>query len=195
MSMTLKTTKNMCCGLSVVFKITTRCSTIDVRKKSDLSRKNRTTGSSCICICRLVAKSCMWASLRRGVSVCAMRLIFTESWFKRFQGRSVYNVTTEIIPLGNTAWIKRVLGAVIICADGLVFQWVASCRALGTDKFRGWHGHEPMRDVIHHRHSLAISSIFKWRPAQFFHECSRADRWIPPRLVIYDADCASVDLL
>ena len=45
MSMTLKTTKNMCCGLSVVFKITTRRSTIDVRKKSDLSRKNRTTGS------------------------------------------------------------------------------------------------------------------------------------------------------
>ena len=44
MSMTLKTTKNMCCGLSVVFKITTRRSTIDVRKKSDLSRKNRTTG-------------------------------------------------------------------------------------------------------------------------------------------------------
>ena len=37
--------KNMCCGLSVVFKITTRRSTIDVRKKSDLSRKNRTTGS------------------------------------------------------------------------------------------------------------------------------------------------------
>ena len=35
----------MCCGLSVVFKITTRRSTIDVRKKSDLSRKNRTTGS------------------------------------------------------------------------------------------------------------------------------------------------------
>ena len=45
MSMTLKTTKNMCCGLSVVLKITTRRSTIDVRKKSDLSRKNRTTGS------------------------------------------------------------------------------------------------------------------------------------------------------
>ena len=45
MSMTLITTKNMCCGLSVVFKITTRRSTIDVRKKSDLSRKNRTTGS------------------------------------------------------------------------------------------------------------------------------------------------------
>ena len=45
MSMTFKTTKNMCCGLSVVFKITTRHSTIDVRKKSDLSRKNRTTGS------------------------------------------------------------------------------------------------------------------------------------------------------
>ena len=45
MSMTLKTTKNTCCGLSVVFKITTRRSTIDVRKKSDLSRKNRTTGS------------------------------------------------------------------------------------------------------------------------------------------------------
>ena len=45
MSMTLKTTKNMSCGLSVVFKIITRCSTIDVRKKSDLSRKNRTTGS------------------------------------------------------------------------------------------------------------------------------------------------------
>ena len=44
MSMTLKTTKNMCFGLSVVFKITTRRSTIDVRKKSDLSRKNRTTG-------------------------------------------------------------------------------------------------------------------------------------------------------
>ena len=39
MSMTLKTTKNMCCGLSVVLKITTRRSTIDVRKKSDLSRK------------------------------------------------------------------------------------------------------------------------------------------------------------
>ena len=126
----------------------------------------------------------MWASLRRGVSVCAMRLIFTESWFKCFQGRSVYNVTTEIIPLGNTAWIKRVLGAVITCADGLVSQWVASCRALGTDKFRGWHGHEPMRDVIHHRHSLAISSIFKWRPAQFLHECSRTDSWIPPRLII-----------
>ena len=45
MSMTLKTTKNMCCGLSVVFKITIKCSTIDVRKKSDLFRKNRTTGS------------------------------------------------------------------------------------------------------------------------------------------------------
>ena len=45
MSMTLKTTKKTCCGLSVVFKITTRRSTIDVRKKSDLSRKNRTTGS------------------------------------------------------------------------------------------------------------------------------------------------------
>ena len=45
MSMTLKTTKNMCCGLSVVFKITTRRSTIEDRKKSDLSRKNRTTGS------------------------------------------------------------------------------------------------------------------------------------------------------
>ena len=45
MSMTLKTTKNMCCGLSLVFKITTRRSTINVRKKSDLSRKNRTTGS------------------------------------------------------------------------------------------------------------------------------------------------------
>ena len=44
MSMTLKTTKNLCFGLSVVFKITTRRSTIDVRKKSDLSRKNRTTG-------------------------------------------------------------------------------------------------------------------------------------------------------
>ena len=29
----------------IVFKITTRRSTIDVRKKSDLSRKNRTTGS------------------------------------------------------------------------------------------------------------------------------------------------------
>ena len=46
MSMTLKTTKNMCCGLSVVFRITTRRSTIDVRKKSDISRKNRSTGSS-----------------------------------------------------------------------------------------------------------------------------------------------------
>ena len=34
----------MCRGLSVVYKITTRRSTIDVRKKSDLSRKNRTTG-------------------------------------------------------------------------------------------------------------------------------------------------------
>ena len=45
MSLTLKTTKNMCCGLSVVFKITTRRSTFDVRKKSDLSRKNPTTGS------------------------------------------------------------------------------------------------------------------------------------------------------
>ena len=45
MSMTLKTTKHMCCGLSVVFKITARRSTIHVRKKSDLSRKNRTTGS------------------------------------------------------------------------------------------------------------------------------------------------------
>ena len=45
MSMTLRTTKNMCCGLSVVFKITTRLSRIDVRKKSNLSRKNRTTGS------------------------------------------------------------------------------------------------------------------------------------------------------
>ena len=44
MSMTLKTTKNLFFGLSVVFKITTRRSTIDVRKKSDLSRKNRTTG-------------------------------------------------------------------------------------------------------------------------------------------------------
>ena len=44
MSMTLKTTKILCFGLSVVFKITTRRSTIDVRKKSDLSRKNRTTG-------------------------------------------------------------------------------------------------------------------------------------------------------
>ena len=39
------TMKNMCCGLSIVFKITTRRSTIDVRKKSDLSRKNLTTGS------------------------------------------------------------------------------------------------------------------------------------------------------
>ena len=39
MSMTLKTTKNLFFGLSVAFKIT-----IDVRKKSDLSRKNRTTG-------------------------------------------------------------------------------------------------------------------------------------------------------
>ena len=45
MSMTLKTTKNMWRGLSVVYKITTRRSTIDVRKKSDLSRKNRTNGS------------------------------------------------------------------------------------------------------------------------------------------------------
>ena len=45
MSMTLKTTKNMCRGLIIVYKITTRCSTIDVKKKSDLSRKNRTTGS------------------------------------------------------------------------------------------------------------------------------------------------------
>ena len=44
MSMTLKTTKNLFFGLSVVFKITTRRSTIDVWKKSDLSRKNRTTG-------------------------------------------------------------------------------------------------------------------------------------------------------
>ena len=44
MSMTLKTTKNLFFGLSVAFKITTRRSTIDVRKKSDLSRKNRTTG-------------------------------------------------------------------------------------------------------------------------------------------------------
>ena len=35
----------MCRGLCVVYKITTRCSTIDVRKKSDLSRKNLTTGS------------------------------------------------------------------------------------------------------------------------------------------------------
>ena len=44
--MILKTTKNMCRGLSVVYKITTtRRSTIDVRKKLDLSRKNRTTGS------------------------------------------------------------------------------------------------------------------------------------------------------
>ena len=43
MSMTLKTTKNLFFGLSVVFKITTRRSTIDVRKKSD-PRKNRTTG-------------------------------------------------------------------------------------------------------------------------------------------------------
>ena len=41
----IKNNENMCCGLSVVFKITTRRSTIDVRKKSDLSRKNRTTGS------------------------------------------------------------------------------------------------------------------------------------------------------
>ena len=39
MNMKLKTTKNMCCGLSIVFKITTRWSTIDVRKKSDISRK------------------------------------------------------------------------------------------------------------------------------------------------------------
>ena len=45
MNMTLNTTKNMCPGLSVVYKITTRRSTIDVWKKSDLSRKNRTTGS------------------------------------------------------------------------------------------------------------------------------------------------------
>ena len=145
----------------------------------------------CICICRKIPYVGITAT---GGERMRMLLIFTESWFKCFQGRSVYNVTTEIIPLGNTAWIKRVLGAVIICADGLVFQWVASCRALGTDKFRGWHGHEPMRDVIHHRHSLAISSVFKWRPAQFFHECSRTDRWIPPRLIIYDVDCASVDL-
>ena len=35
----------MCRGLSVIYKITTRRSTIDVRKKSDLSRKNWTTGS------------------------------------------------------------------------------------------------------------------------------------------------------
>ena len=39
MSMTLKTTKNMWRGLSVVYKITTRRSTINVWKKSDLSRK------------------------------------------------------------------------------------------------------------------------------------------------------------
>ena len=39
MSMALKTRKNMCRGLSVVYKITTRRSTIDVRKTSDLSRK------------------------------------------------------------------------------------------------------------------------------------------------------------
>ena len=45
MSMTLKTTKNMWRGLSVVYKITTRRSTIDVRKKSDLFRKNLTNGS------------------------------------------------------------------------------------------------------------------------------------------------------
>ena len=45
MSMTLKTTRNMCRGLSIVYKITTRRSMIDVRKKSDFSRKNRTTGS------------------------------------------------------------------------------------------------------------------------------------------------------
>ena len=35
-----------------------------------------------------------------------MRLIFAQSWFKWLQGRSVYNVITEIIPLGNTAWTK-----------------------------------------------------------------------------------------
>ena len=35
----------MCQGLSVIYKITTRRSTIDVRKKSDLYQKNRTTGS------------------------------------------------------------------------------------------------------------------------------------------------------
>ena len=44
MSMTLKTKKNLCFGLIVVFKTATRRSTIDVRKKSDLSWKNRTTG-------------------------------------------------------------------------------------------------------------------------------------------------------
>ena len=41
----IKNNENMCCWLNVVFKITTRRSTIDVRKKSDLSRKNLTTGS------------------------------------------------------------------------------------------------------------------------------------------------------
>ena len=40
--MTLKQGQT-CCGLSIVFKITTRRSTIDVRKKSVLARKNETT--------------------------------------------------------------------------------------------------------------------------------------------------------
>ena len=43
MSIALKTMKNVCCGLSLVFKNTTRRSAIDVRKKSDLSQNNQTT--------------------------------------------------------------------------------------------------------------------------------------------------------
>ena len=41
----IKNNEKMCRVLSVVYKITTRHSMIDVRKKSDLSKKNRTTGS------------------------------------------------------------------------------------------------------------------------------------------------------
>ena len=37
MSMTLKTMKNLCCGLCTVFKIATRHSTVDVWKKSNTS--------------------------------------------------------------------------------------------------------------------------------------------------------------
>ena len=82
----------MCCGLSVVFKITTRHSTIDVRKKSDLSRKNRTTGSPAH-----VRK--IWDWPHPGLKYIFMNeniRIVIEIWLKLFPKSPINNISTLV---------------------------------------------------------------------------------------------------
>ena len=130
MSMTLKTMKSMCCGLSVVFKITTRRSTIDVRKKSDLSRKNRTPGSPAH-----VRKIWDWPEpvyIGLHIVIHVIRTIRSRYWYYLIPIQGIEMIHSKCysksLPTSGT-WEKKLYSGVLVTkVIGLVAPVPMMCR-------------------------------------------------------------------